>query len=80
MLIKLANAAFKKASWLVTIDTSRYMCPLADNLRNVAPPAGESPNTYVGIQEAVKAVQEDIEEARTGLSTDTPGKPLCPAI
>jgi hypothetical protein len=62
MLIKLANAAFKKAKWPVTIDTGRYMYPLADNLRNVAPPTGDSPATYLRIREAVKAVQEEIEE------------------
>lgn len=36
MLIKLAKAAFEATSWPTTIDTGRYMYPLADNTRNVA--------------------------------------------
>lgn len=37
MLIKLARAAFQAAPWPTNIDTGRYMFPLGDNLRNVAP-------------------------------------------
>ena len=36
MLLKLAKAAFDAASWPTTIQTGRYMYPLADNIRNVA--------------------------------------------
>ncbi|KAK4224072.1 hypothetical protein QBC38DRAFT_511972 [Podospora fimiseda] len=35
MLIKLATKTFRKASWPTTIQTGRYMYPLADNSRNV---------------------------------------------
>ncbi|KAL4936545.1 amidase signature domain-containing protein [Aspergillus oleicola] len=42
MLIKLARAAFQKASWPTTIATGRYMFPLAANTRNVAPADGAS--------------------------------------
>ncbi|KAJ6032422.1 hypothetical protein N7540_003154 [Penicillium herquei] len=37
MLIKLARAAFQAASWPTVINTGRYMFPLGDNVRNVAP-------------------------------------------
>lgn len=36
MLIKLAEAAFRAASWPTSVDVGRYMFPLADNVRNVA--------------------------------------------
>lgn len=35
MLIKLATAAFKAASWPTTIATGRLMFPIWDNVRNV---------------------------------------------
>lgn len=38
MLIKLARAAFQAASWHTSVDVGRYMLPLGENLRNVAPP------------------------------------------
>lgn len=37
MLIKLAKRAFQMAKWPTTIDTGRYMFPVGDNRRNVAP-------------------------------------------
>lgn len=36
MLINLARKAFEDANWRTTIDTGRYMYPLAENIRNVA--------------------------------------------
>ncbi|RBQ74815.1 hypothetical protein FVER14953_20298 [Fusarium verticillioides] len=35
MLIKLATEAFKKAGWPTGVQAGRYVCPVADNARNV---------------------------------------------
>lgn len=35
MLIRLAKEAFEASSWPTTIDTGRYMYPLANNTRKV---------------------------------------------
>lgn len=42
MLIKLAKAAFQAASWHTRLDVGRYMLPLGENLRNVAPAHDDS--------------------------------------
>jgi hypothetical protein len=42
MLIKLAEADFRAALWPTSVDVGRYMFPLADNVRNVAPVNGYS--------------------------------------
>lgn len=73
MLIKLAKAAFEKASWPITINTGRYMYPLANNLRNVAPPSQDTPNTYHQTRQAIVAVQQT-QCLPTELSTQQAGR------
>ncbi|KAF2806256.1 putative amidase, partial [Mytilinidion resinicola] len=73
MLIKLTKAAFKKASWPITINIGRLMYPLADNLRNVAPSSENSANTYAAVRQAVNAVKE-LETPLMELSTEEVGR------
>ncbi|KAH7305028.1 amidase signature domain-containing protein [Stachybotrys elegans] len=60
MLIKLATAAFNKASWPTRIQTGRYMYPLANNSRNVGSPDDIS-LTYQAKRNAIHAVQRELE-------------------
>ncbi|KAG5755894.1 hypothetical protein H9Q70_001490 [Fusarium xylarioides] len=61
MLIKLANEAFKNAGWPTSIDTGRYMYPVADNARNVGSASGESLEAYETRQRAVQELQREFE-------------------
>jgi hypothetical protein len=64
MLIKLARAAFSKASWPTCIQTSRYMYPLGDNSRNVGSPNGGASINY---QTRRKVLQEIHDEFNKGV-------------
>ncbi|KAF5614520.1 D-mandelate dehydrogenase [Fusarium sp. NRRL 25303] len=59
MLIKLATEAFKKAGWPTSIQTGRYMYPVADNARNVGSESGESLAAYETRQRAVQELQSE---------------------
>lgn len=60
MLIKLASAAFQKASWPTSIQTGRFMYPPANNSRNVDGAASKDSITYEMRRKALQEVQEDI--------------------
>lgn len=60
MLIKLAIAAFEKASWPTTIQTGRYMYPLANNSRNVESSVNDSSRTYQRKQSEVEQLCKDL--------------------
>ncbi|PNP75786.1 hypothetical protein FNYG_10864 [Fusarium nygamai] len=62
MLIKLASEAFKKAWWPTSIQTGRYMYPVADNARNVGSVPGEILVTYETNQRAVQELQREFEK------------------
>jgi hypothetical protein len=64
MLIKLAAAAFKKASWPTSIQTGRYMYPLANNSRNSGSAPADSPPTYETKRDAVQEIQKEFEQDR----------------
>ncbi|KLP03653.1 related to D-mandelate dehydrogenase [Fusarium fujikuroi] len=59
MLIKLDTEAFKKAGWPRSIQTGRYMYPVADNARNVGSVSGESLAAYETRQRAVQELQSE---------------------
>uniref|UniRef100_A0A8H7KET3 Amidase domain-containing protein n=1 Tax=Bionectria ochroleuca TaxID=29856 RepID=A0A8H7KET3_BIOOC len=60
MLIKLVIAAFEKASWPTTIQTGRYMYPLANNSRNVESSVNDSSRTYQRKQSEVEQLCKDL--------------------
>lgn len=62
MLIKLATEALKKAGWPTSIQTGRYMYPVADNARNAGSESGESLAAYEMRQKAVQELQREFEE------------------
>ncbi|RKL49535.1 hypothetical protein BFJ72_g994 [Fusarium proliferatum] len=62
MLIKLSTEAFKKAGWPTSIQTGRYMYPVADNARNAGSESGESLAAYEMRQKAVQELQREFEE------------------
>ncbi|KLP10940.1 D-mandelate dehydrogenase [Fusarium fujikuroi] len=59
MLIKIDTEAFKKAGWPRSIQTGRYMYPVADNARNVGSVSGESLAAYETRQRAVQELQSE---------------------
>lgn len=61
MLIKLATEAFKKAGWPTSIQTGRYMYPVADNARNVGSASLDSLVAFETRQKAVQELQRDFE-------------------
>ncbi|KAF4496823.1 Amidase signature domain [Fusarium agapanthi] len=61
MLIKLATEAFKKAGWPTSIQTGRYMYPVADNVRNVGSASSESLAAFETRQRAVQELQRNFE-------------------
>ncbi|KLO88509.1 Uncharacterized protein LW93_3878 [Fusarium fujikuroi] len=61
MLIRLATEAFKKAGWPTSIQTGRYMYPVADNATNVGSVSGESLAAYETRQVAVQKLQREFE-------------------
>lgn len=71
MLIKLATEAFKKAGWPTSIQTGRYMYPVADNARNVGSASGESLATYETRQKAVQELQKDFEKKSSDFVCNT---------
>ncbi|KAG4288738.1 hypothetical protein FPRO06_03560 [Fusarium proliferatum] len=62
MLIKLATEALKKSGWPTSIQTGRYMYPVADNARNAGSESGESLAAYEMRQKAVQELQREFEE------------------
>ncbi|KAG4252847.1 hypothetical protein FPRO03_08296 [Fusarium proliferatum] len=62
ILIKLATEALKKAGWPTSIQTGRYMYPVADNARNAGSESGESLAAYEMRQKAVQELQREFEE------------------
>ncbi|KAF5611513.1 amidase [Fusarium subglutinans] len=67
MLIKLATEAFKKAGWPTSIQTGRYMYPVADNARNAGSVPGDSLAAYETRQRAVQELQKAFENSIGGL-------------
>lgn len=68
MLIKLATAAFEKASWPTTIQTGRYMYPLASNSRNVESSINGSSRTYRRKQRELEQLCKDLSQGSLGSS------------
>ncbi|KAF5575341.1 amidase signature domain-containing protein [Fusarium pseudocircinatum] len=62
MLIKLAAEAFEKAGWPTSVQTGRYMYPVADNARHVGSVPRESLATYETNQRAVQELQRTFEK------------------
>lgn len=63
MLINLATSAFKKASWATSIQTGRYMYPLANNTRNAGPVTANAPITYETKRNAIQKIHEELSMA-----------------
>jgi hypothetical protein len=61
MLIKLATAAFKKASWPTSIQTGRYMYPLANNSRNVGLAIADGSITHETRRKALREICKELE-------------------
>lgn len=61
MLIKLAEAAFTKASWPTSIQTGRHMYPPANNTRNVGSAAADSFVTYEIRRQALQEIHKEFE-------------------
>ncbi|KAF5665711.1 D-mandelate dehydrogenase [Fusarium denticulatum] len=62
MPIKLATEAFKKAGWPTSVQTGRYMYPVADSARNIGSVPSESLATYETNQRAVQELQRAFEK------------------
>lgn len=60
MLIKLARAAFKAASWPTTIATGRFMFSIGDNVRNVedSQEASTEQPSFLGVQDQVRKMYD----------------------
>lgn len=68
MLIKLATAAFKKASWPTSIQTGRYVYPLANNSRNVGPAIADSSITYENRRKVLQEICKELEHGGSASS------------
>jgi Asp-tRNA(Asn)/Glu-tRNA(Gln) amidotransferase A subunit family amidase len=68
MLIKLARAAFRKASWPTCIQTGRYMYPLGDNSRNVGSPNDNASINYETRRKALQEIHDEFEHGGSASS------------
>ncbi|VUC36601.1 unnamed protein product [Clonostachys rosea] len=66
MLIKLAAAAFERASWPTTVQTGRYMYPIASNSRNVKMSINDSSGTFEAGQRALQRLFSEMGEGISG--------------